>query len=256
MKSPLQVFVSLVCLLVQAEHALSTPLPRPHHEIHVDLIDSIFQIPIQTINAVGNLLKNVHQAKRNFLTVNVQIDHPGKPSGGSYHPTSSKPVAKPGYPDSKPGTPSESGFPDYQPDYNPVIPDSSSARPVSGTTSLSFPDTKPEAPDTKPIEGSESSAPSDETTSGDTTFVTDLQTASSVAPPYRPAPAQPDTNQRVPPAPAVQPPYTRTPNVQPLSIDVGGNFDKPSYREKNFKDYVQRKLAEKNLQDNRISHTF
>uniref|UniRef100_A0A8D8XUI1 Uncharacterized protein n=1 Tax=Cacopsylla melanoneura TaxID=428564 RepID=A0A8D8XUI1_9HEMI len=325
MKFLLHSILTVTSLLLFSEHVLSTPLPRPQHaQVHVDLIDSIFQIPIQTINAVGTLLKNVHTAKKNFLapngfngggggglSINVHVGHPMDSSEmgdlfPNYKPSSSYPSKKPasnkpasGYPTKKPlGFPTKppssypasseatpAGFPDYRPpsDFSPVFPESSSVRPVSGvvTPELNYPE-QPQGP----VEGAYPPAspsvppppPSDTPTSGvynpDATFP-DLQLSSSVAPPsYRSTtklvpqspPSRQPSNDRVPPAPAVQPPYRPSPptgspggGVQPLSLDAGSGvnlLEKESTKQKNFKDYVAKKLAEKNLQDNRISHTF
>ncbi|KAL1458935.1 hypothetical protein WDU94_010957 [Cyamophila willieti] len=314
--------LTLTSLVLLSEHALSTPLPKPQHaQVHVDLIDTIFQIPIQTLNAVGNLLKNVHTAKRNFLTqtgvggggggglsINVQVGNPmdssemgdffpvRKPSDNypPKKPASNKPAS--GYPTKKPlGFPTKPpssypnkptpeatpvGFPDYQPaEFSPMSPESFSVRPVSGvvTQGINFPEAaeQPPKPEEAPLPPASPSLPPTDTSTlvvyGSEPTFPDLESASSAAPPSSrrttkfipPTPSRQPSNDRVPPAPAVQPTYRPSGpsngGVQPLSLDVGGGvnpLEKESTKEKNFKDYVARKLAEKNLQDNRISHTF
>lgn len=282
----------------------------------MDFFITLFpQIPIQTLNGVANLLKNVHSRKRNFISINV---HVGKQPDDTYasRPSYSKPETnfKPdGYPkpDKYPTKLETTGFPDY----TPVLP-GSTGRPITGVTGVNIPEEyKPETPN------NEVNEPSLSTTGGiDPGLLTDTQgttlaldqnpsvykpSEETVAPykpseqtvaPYRPSeqpvatykpveltasgfrpsesasgyrpkpseqstasykPSEPEY-ERIPPAPAVQPPYTRSSVAQPLSLEVGDglSFDKAANRERNFKEYVQRKLAEKNLQDNRISNTF
>lgn len=252
----LPTILSATCLLLHSDQVSSAPLPQPHHEVHVDLIDSIFQIPIQTLNAVGNLLKNVHEAKRNLLSVNVHISHPNSEHQGPDKPGYT-PTFKPS-PPAKP-RPSSSGYPSFTPQSTsqPLLPDTSSYRPVSGTTELSFPDVSqpsgednfefsfgtstptPPLPDFSPQVNNYGQSSLGTTGSATSTDYPELEPASSTSS-------------------LIYGGNSPSSNVQPLSLDLGPSSinrnPQNAIKEKNFKEYVQRKLAEKNLNDNRINH--